>query len=148
MKRREFFLNPPFREIIQSDSFASFESSLLVAVGTSLENLIKENREEKHVWVYDVEGKILAVLVFVDFGSYFHIDLVVTNESEQKLCDQVHPRYSLLEDFAIKFGHTRIRLDSIADRVEYWKSHGYVITGIGYNDENLCMIYPMEKTLV
>jgi pyruvate carboxylase len=118
---------------------------------TNLKNLVKENREEKHVWVYDVEGKILAVLVFVDFDSYFHIDLVVTNESEQKLCDQVHPGYSLfslLEDFAIKFGHTRIRLDSIADRVEYWKSHGYVITGIGYNVENLGRIYPMEKTLV
>lgn len=90
--------------------------------------------------VYDFDGRVLAVLAFVDFDSYFHMDLIITNESEQDLCDQVHPEYSLyslLEDFAVKFGHSRVRLDSIVDRVECWKSYRYEITGIGYNDENL-----------
>lgn len=150
MKRRSFLLNTPFREISPSDSSTKFHSSLLSIIETDLGKLAGENREEKHVWVYDLDGKILAVLSFLDIGLYFHMDLVAVNESEQDLCDEVHPGYSLftlLEDFAIKFGHAKIRLDSVADRVMYWKSHGYQMTGIGHSDKRLGQIYPMEKQL-
>lgn len=150
MKRRSFLLNPPFRQIIASDSSAKFESSLLDAIGISLANLIKENKDDKHIWVYDFDGKILAVFSFLDVGTYFHMDLITINESEQKLCNEVHPGYSLftlLEDYAVKFGHTKIRLDSIGERVEYWKSHGYQIIGMGHVDDKLGQIYPMEKQL-
>lgn len=148
--RRQFLLNFPFREITLSDSSAKFTSSLLDAIGISFNHLIKENKDEKHVWVYNFDGKILAVLSFLDAGSYFHMDLVTINESEQELCDEIHPGYSLfalLEEFAKKFGHVKIRLDSIGDRIEYWKFHGYKIIGVGHADENLGQIYPMEKNL-
>lgn len=150
MKRRSFLLNPPFREIKDSDNTIKFESELLDIIGINLDTLAKGNKDDKHVWVYDFDGKILAILSFLDVGSYFHMDVVAINESEQELCKEVHPGYSLfslLENFAVKLGHTKIRLDSISERVEYWKSYGYEMTGIGHADDKLGKIYPMEKRL-
>ena len=40
-----------------------------------------------------------------------------------------------------------IRLDSVSDRIEYWKRQGYELTGTPSFIEKWGALYPMEKKL-
>ena len=150
MIRKNFGLNPPFREIKPSDTTKEFESEFLDFVGITLTSFVEENKDDKYVWVYELEENILAVLSFLDMDSYFFMDIVAVNESFPDLNQEVHPGYSLfnlLEDLSPKFNYSTIRLDSTSERVSYWKKNGYEIIGMPASVNKWGKLFPMEKRL-
>ena len=151
MSQKDFGLNPPFREIEDSDAEREFKSDFLSSHDITLSSLVEDNKTDgKHVWVYELEGKILAVLSFQDMGSYFYMDIVAINDLFPELCDEVHPGYSLfslLEDVSPNFGYSTIRLDSTDERVSYWKGHDYELIGMPSSSDKWGQLFPMEKKL-
>ena len=116
MARKIFKLNEPYREITPGDAKKPFQNEFLEKAGITLTVFVKENRDDKHVWVYDFEGKILAVLSFLDTDSYFYMDVLGKNRLYDDISVDLKPGYSLvklLEDLSPKFGYTliKIRLD-------------------------------------
>jgi len=115
-----------------------------------MNSLVDENKDDKHVWVYDFDGKILGIFSFIDVNSCFYMDVIASNELFPELCDETRPGFSLfstLEDIARNLGHSYIRLDSVSYRVEYWKSYGYQVSGMPKFVEKWGQLYPMEKNL-
>lgn len=150
MQRKDFKLNEPYREIIAADKEKEFDNDFLANVGITLASLADQNKDDRYVWVYDLEGKILGILTFLDMESYFYMDMVANNRLWQNLCDELKPGFSLfktLEDLSPIFGYSKIRLDSVSYRVDYWKSHGYEVVGMPQFKEKWGNLYPMEKKL-
>jgi len=150
LTRRTFNINEPFREIMPEDTQKEFRSGLLDALGISLKSLVDENHDDKHVWVYDADDKILGVLSFIDLGTEIYADIVSDNKLFPELCGESKPGrslYVLLEDLSASIGISTIRMDSISDRVDYWtKHHGFEMTGMPHQGK-LGQVYPMEKKL-
>jgi len=150
MERRTFELNEPYRETTFLDSIKKFESGFFDALGISLSSLVAENKDDKHVWVYEADDKILGVISFLDSESEIIVDVVSNNQLFPHLCNEVKPGRSLylvLEDLSISFEIPKIRLESISDRVGYWKNLGFVLSGMPYAGK-VGMLYPMEKKLL
>jgi len=150
MARKKFILNLPFREATPSDVEKNFQSKFLSSHGITFGDIVKENQNDKHVWVYELDEKILAVLSFVDTEWLFYMDLVAINELFKSLCDEVHPGFSLfslLEDLSPGFGYSKIRLDATTKRVDYWKDHGYIMIGMPSSNSKWGKLFPMEKNL-
>jgi hypothetical protein len=151
MIRRIFNLNEPFREIKKEDSFKPFESKLLTACGSTLSSMYLENKDDKYVWVYDVNDEILAVISFLDRDKEFYVDLVSNNFSIPKnILSQTKPGsslYQILEDVARMNSISKITLDSVPEMIDYWKIEfdfkqiGDPFTG------KFCKLYPMSKNL-
>lgn len=150
MERKPFRLNEPIREIDPQDILKNFSNNKLDSLGISLKTLNAENHDDKFVWVHEANEKILGVMSFLDFGTYFQIDILAKNHLEPELCDAVKPGYSLfkvLEDESVRLGYDTIRVDSASERVEYWKKYGYEIIGMPQNCEGWGEVFPMEKKL-
>lgn len=150
MTRKTFRLNEPYREITPDDAKKPFRNELLEKAGITPDMLVKENHDDKYVWVYDFEGNLLAVLTFLDTGSCFYMDVLGKNRMYDDISNDLKPGYSLvklLEDLSPKFGYTIIKLDSPTNRVEYWKDQGYKISGTPSWNETFGQLFPMEKKL-
>lgn len=150
MTRKNFNLNPPFREIRNVDALKEFKSEFLETHGIDFVNLPNENKDDKYVWVYDLDDKILAVLSFLDTSTHFFMDVVFNNDLWTELCNEVHPGFSLfsmLEDLSPNFDYHKILLDSTDDRLDYWKHHGYQHRGMPYSKPKWGKLYPMQKDL-
>lgn len=122
LTRKIFKLNEPFQEITYDDTKKPFRNELLEKAGITLTVFVKENHDDKYVWAYDFDGKILAVLSFLDTGSCFYMDVLGKNRLHDDISDDLKPGFSLvklLEDLSPKFGYTVIKLESTSNRVEY-----------------------------
>lgn len=151
LARKIFKLNEPYREITPADAKKPFQNEFLEKAGITLAVFVKENHDDKHVWVYDFDGKILAVLSFLDTDSCFYMDILGKNRLHDDISIDLKPGYSLvklLEDLSPKFGYPMIKLDSTANRVEYWKTLGYRISGTPSWNEKFGQLFPMEKKLI
>lgn len=151
MGRRVFKLEDPFREIMERDITKKFYSELFTACGTTLESLFKyDNKDNTHVWVYDANDEILAILVFEDLGEEFHIVGVSNNFVINKtILDETKPGgslYQVMENFAINMNVKKISLESIKIRIGYWKMWGFYSTG-DPEDGQFCKLFPMAKEL-
>lgn len=150
MTRRIFSLNEPFREIQNQDTTKTFQSKLLDACGATLASMIEENIDSTHVWVYDANDEILAVLAFEDLEDEFHIEIISNNFAiSEYVLEESKPGsslYEVMEDLARKNNISKITLDSIPDRVGYWRNYGFKQTGIPF-DGKFCKLFPMEKNL-
>lgn len=151
MARRTFTINEPFREIQQGDSIKEFESKLLTACESTLISLGLDNQGDKHVWVYDVNDKILGVLVFIDRGTEFYVDVVSNNFTIPKsVLHETKPGgslYQVMEDVAVANKVSKITLDSIPDRVSYWQTQfGFKLSGTPFAGK-FCRLFPMEKKI-
>jgi len=150
LPRRIFNINEPFREIKYKDSTKQFESRLLTACGSTLVSLNLENQNDDHVWVYDANNEILGVIGFTDHGTEFHVEVVSNNFAIPKLVlHETKPGSSLyqtMEDVARMNQVSKITLDSIPDRVDYWKKFGFQSTGNSF-DGKFCKLFPMEKKI-
>ncbi|MFZ1077958.1 MAG: hypothetical protein WAN47_11075 [Nitrosotalea sp.] len=148
LERKKFKLNLPYREILSTDISHDFDNELLSAKNITLQKLYIENKDNYHVWVFESDSKILAFLSFVDEGDHFHIDMIAVNRIHDKLCDEIHPGYSLftlLELVSLQFGYSKITLNSVQNRIGYWKSNGYEIIGPSEFSNVWGMLTPMEK---
>ncbi len=151
LRRRVFKLEEPFREIMEKDIAKKFTSELFTACGATLESLFKyDNKDNTHVWVYDANDEILAVLVFEDLGKEFHIVGVSNNFAiNETILDDAKPGgslYLVMENFAIDMGVKKIFLESIEIRTDYWKIMGFNSTG-DPKDGKFCKLFPMAKEL-
>lgn len=150
LERKRFRLNLPYREILSTDVQHDFDNELLFAKNITLQKLYTENKDNYHVWVFEFDGKVLAFLTFVDEDDHFHIDMIAVNRIHHKLCDEIHPGYSLftlLELVSLQFGYSKITLNSVQNRIKYWKSNGYEITGPAEFGNVWGMLTPMEKKI-
>ncbi|MGI0047659.1 MAG: hypothetical protein ACREBB_10815 [Nitrosotalea sp.] len=150
MERKKFKLNLPYREILPTDVGHDFDNELLVAKNITLEKLYTENKHNYHVWIYELDDKILSFLSFADEGTHFHIDIVAVNRMHDELCNEVHPGYSLftlLEMVSSQFGYHKITLNSVENRIKYWESNGYQISGPSEFSNMWGMLTPMEKKI-
>ncbi len=150
MQRKSFKLNLPYREIVLADTYHDFDNELLHAKDITLKKLYTENKQNYHVWIYELDGKILAFLSFVDEDTHFHIDIVAVNRMYDKLCNEVHPGYSLfmlLEMISLQFGYHKITLNSVQNRIKYWESNDYKISGPSEFSNTWGMLTPMEKII-
>lgn len=148
LARKIFKLNEPFREITFNDTKKPFQNEFLEKAGITITAFVNENHDDKHVWVYDFDGKILAVLSFLDTGSCFYMDVLGKNRLHDDISDDLKPGFSLvklLEDLSPKFGYSIIKLESTSNRVEYWKSQGYKITGMPSQNDKFGQLFSMEK---
>jgi len=151
LSRRTFNINEPFREIQEEDSVKQFESKLLIACGSTLNSLSLDNQGDKHVWVYDANDEILGVLVFIDHGTEFYVDMVSNNFTIPKsVLHETKPGsslYQIMEDVAVMNGVSKITLDSIPDRVSYWQTQfGFKLSGTP-SVGKFCRLFPMEKKI-
>jgi len=151
LERRVFKLEEPFREIMKKDTTKKFSSELFTACGATLESLFKyDNKDCTHVWVYDANDEILAVLVFENLVDEFHIVGVSNNFAmDETILDETKPGgslYKVMENFAINMNVKKISLESIKIRIGYWKIWGFHSTGEP-KDGKFCKLFPMEKEL-
>lgn len=149
MSREEFVLNLPFREINQSDGGQPFANELQPINHIDLSYLIDVNVGNRHVFVYDLDGKILGFMTFLDRGDHFHLDLVEVNRlhAESK---EVKPGFmliSLLENLSRQFGHSRIALHSTQNNIPYYCILGYEVVGDAFQHADYGLLTPMEKSL-
>lgn len=149
MSRKQFVLNLPFREINQSDADQPFVNELQPINHIDLSHLTDRNVGNRHVFVYDLDGKVLAFITFLDRNDHFHLDLVEVNRLHQE-SRVVKPGFmliTLVENLSKQFGHSRITLHSIQDRLPYYRNLGYEVTGDAMPDHNYGPLTPMEKAL-
>jgi len=148
MDRKTFNLNLPFREIKQEDVGILFDNELLESNGVDLAFLFEKNMGNLYVFVYELDGKVLAFIEFIDTGTHFHLDLVETN--------RLFPTPSLkpggklillLELISKQNNYSKITLNSVQNKVEYYKKLGYTKTGETIPNVAYGPLTKMEKTL-
>ena len=149
MSRKEFILNPPFREIEQSDVERPFANELQPTNHIDLSYLVSLNIENRHVFVYDLNGKILGFMTFLDRNDHFHLDLIEVNRlhAESKIAKPGFLLITLLEKLSEKFGYSRITLHSTQNNIAYYSNLGYEVSGNPIIDPNYGSLTPMEKSL-
>lgn len=116
-----------------------------------MSSLSLDNQGDKHVWVYDANDEILGVLVFIDRGTEFYVDVVSNNFTISKsVLQETKPGgllYQVMEDVAVVNEVSKITLDSIPDRVSYWQTQfGFELSGAPF-DGKFCQLFPMEKKI-
>jgi hypothetical protein len=126
MSRRNFILNPPYREILSSDSTKSFQNELF-GNRNIISELIQNNKNERHVWVYENNNEIEACIIFDDQDVSFHVEFLLSNRliksqsSGSKLI-------MLLEDIGKELGYAKIELWALEQKIPYYKKHDYIDT--------------------
>ncbi len=149
-QRKQFEYTLPIREIQKSDAEQRFINELLPINNIDLAHLVENNIGKRYVMVYDLDGKVMAFLTFIDSDNHFHLDLVETNQIHPE-SDQLNPGIALiitLEGMSRTFGFDRITLHSIPERISLYQSLDYTITGESeYNSDYNMMLTPMTKSL-
>ncbi len=127
--RREIPENGPFRYICKDDTRQPFDNRLKSLNDLELDDFYNHNTANRHVFVYEFDGKILCVLVFDDMGDHFYLNLIENNSACEKECDLMNPAPKLIgyvERVAKHFGHEKIRLDALEQLVPYYEKLGYL----------------------
>jgi len=150
-ERRGFQTSMPVREIEAGDASKKFYSELFNKCGTNLASLLSDNNGDRHVWVYDGgENDVLGVLLFIDNRDDFYVDVVSNNFAiTNEILGMAKPGgtlYSVIESNARNFGADTVTLDSIPERIGYWKLFGFVENGEPF-EGSFCMLTPMIKHL-
>lgn len=131
MVRRNFvFPSPTFREITNEDTAKQFQNPLFQN-GDALIECANMNTENTHVFVYDSGDDILAIMVFNDFGSFFHVEYLMANQlfNPQTAGTKL---LLLLEDLGKTLGYDHIELDALVGAIPYYKHPrlGYTEVGV------------------
>ncbi|MEX0861684.1 GNAT family N-acetyltransferase [Nitrosopumilus sp.] len=149
MTRKDFVLNLPFREITPSDAEQPFANELQPINHIDLSYLVNLNIENRHIFVYELDGKVLAFMTFLNREDHFHLDLVEVNRlhDESKCVKPGFMLITLLENLSRGSGHSRITLHSIQDRIHYYQNLGYQVTGNPIPNPDYGPLTPMEKAL-
>ena len=149
-QRKQFQYTLPIREIQKSDAEQEFTNELSPINNIDLAYLVENNIGKRYVMVYELEGKVMAFLTFIDSDNHFHLDLVETNRIHP-VSDQLNPGVTLittLEGMSKTFGFDRITLHSISKNISLYQNLGYVITEKAkYNSDYNMMLTPMTKYL-
>ncbi len=149
LSRREFALNLPFREIIPSDAAQPFANDLQPINHIDLSYLVDKNIDNRYIFVYDLDGKILAFMTFLEKRDHFHLDLVEVNRLYEE-SKTVRPGFlliTLLENLSRREGFSKVTLHSIQDRIMYYRNLDYVIAGESISDSVYGPLTPMAKSL-
>ena len=147
--RRKFVLNLPFREINPSDADQSFANELQPVNHIDLSYLVDLNTGNRYILVYELDGKVLAFLTFLDRGDHFHLDLVEVNRLHDEY-KTIRPGFlliTLLENLSKSSGHSTITLHSIQERIQYYHNLGYEVTGEPVLNPDYGPLTPMMKIL-
>lgn len=149
-ERRTFGIQRPIREIREDDMQQEFKSSMFDACGITMRTLYGDNLGDTHVWVFDWEGSVASAAKFVDYRDHICLDVISNNYAIPKgILREMKPGgavYKTIEDASTANGIPRITLDSIPEKVDYWRSHGFRIYEPSF-DGRYCRLYPMEKRL-
>lgn len=70
LNRRSIPQHGPFRYIRKTDISQPFDNRLKSLNKLELIDFIKHNVANRHVFVYEFDGKILCILIFGNFGSF------------------------------------------------------------------------------
>ena len=149
MPRRKFILNLPFREIKQSDTSQSFANELQPINHVDLSYLAGLNVGNRYIFVYELDGKVLAFMTFLDKGDHFHLDLVEVNRLHDEY-KTIRPGFlliTLLENLSKSSGYSMITLYSISERISYYRNLGYEVTGELMPHPDYGPLTPMKKIL-
>ena len=149
MSRRKFVLNLPFREINPSDADQPFANELQPVNHIDLSYLVDLNTGNRYILVYELDGKVLAFMTFLDRGDHFHLDLVEVNRLHDEY-KTIRPGFlliTLLENLSKSSGHSTITLHSIQARIPYYHNLGYEVTGEPVLNPDYGPLTTMMKTL-
>lgn len=149
LSRRKFALNLPFREIILSDAGQPFANDLQPINHIDLSYLVDKNIGNRYIFAYELNGKVLAFMTFLDKGDHFHLDLVEVNRLYEE-SKTVRPGFlliTLLENLSRREGFSKVTLHSIQDRISYYRNLDYVAAGESISDSVYGSLTPMEKSL-
>lgn len=148
--RKDILVELPFREILSKDADQEFYNELFPKNRVDLSFLADKNTHNRHVLVYDFDGKVLGFMTFLDMGDHFHLDLVENNRlfHETALYKPGSQFIMLLDGVSREFGYGRITLNSVQDRVLYYEKHGFEISGASYADPSYGLQMPMTKQVI
>ncbi len=149
MPRRKFLLNLPFREITQSDADKPFVNELQPINKIDLSYLVDKNLGNRYIFVYELDGDILAFMTFLDKDDHFHLDLVEVNRLHD-VCKIIRPGFlliTLLENLSRGMVFSKITLHSIQKRISYYNDLGYVVIGTPIIHPDYGPLTPMEKSI-
>lgn len=150
MRRRVFQMVAPVREIQREDTLHRFDSGLLTSCRTDMSGMYSKNSGNTHVWVYDLGWAIACVMAFMDRRDSIYLDVISNNFAlPRSVLRDVRPGaqlYYALEDAARAEGIRKITLDSVPERVAYWRNLGFIESGPTTSGK-FCTLYPMEKAL-
>jgi len=145
--RKKFILNLPFRQIRKSDCGKPFANDLSTINKVTLCDLVPENRKNNYVFVYDVNGDVLAFLAFHDTGTHFHLDLAETNRMFETDLKPGRKLVLLVEEISAHLGYDKITLYSVENKISLYKCLGYRKTGKTLQDDVYGVLTEMEKPL-
>lgn len=129
MTRKNFILTLSYREITSADGIKQFENELFPE-GNVLARLIQENKDQRHVFVYEQNNEILAFLMFDDNDLYFYIEFVATNRLFQSNLSPSTKLILLLEEIGKGLRYDRIELYSLVGKIQYYQMLGFEDTRI------------------
>ena len=147
--RREFTYTLPIREIRPEDGIQPFKNDFHPLNTRILERLIQDNMGNRHILVYDLDGKVLGFLVFLEIGDHLHIDLVERNFLHD-VSNIVKPGPALVvfvESASRDAGFYKTTLCSTQENVRLYEGLGYHRSGTDFEDPNYGTLTPMEKIL-
>lgn len=145
MARKSLGLNPPFRQIESNDGKKEFWNRLTPKNRVDLSFLVEMNKGNRYVIVYEMVGKILGFLVFIDRGDHLYLDLVERNEMIKGSRGAGFRLIVLLEIIAERLGYKRITLSSTQDNIAYYERLGYQVIGTPFDNPDYGKLTPMEK---
>ena len=94
-----------------------------------LSDLVPMNAVNRHVFVHDQDGDIMAFLMFDDNDTFFHIEFVAVNRLVQSQTSGTK-LILLLEELGKTLNYTSIELYSLEQKIQYYESLGFTDTGI------------------
>lgn len=147
MARRLLNLNPPYRQIKDADGKKEFWNRLSPKNRIDLSYLVDLNIGNRYVIVYEVGGKILGFMTFLDLGDHLHLDLIERNELIEESHGVGFNLMMLLEILASSFGYSRITLLSTQENIRYYKALDYETIGPSFNNPDYGILTPMGKRL-
>lgn len=145
MTRRSLNLNPPYREIEHADGKKEFWNRLTPKNRIDLSYLVNINIGNRYVLVYEISGKILGFMTFLDHGDHLHLDLIERNELIEESHGVGFNLMMLLEIIATSCGYAKITLSSTQENIQYYQALDYEITGPSFNNPDYGSLTPMEK---
>jgi len=128
LPRRTFVLNLPYREILHEDKTKPFTNPLFPQ-GNILTSFLRDNTDNTHVFIFDQDNEIKALMMFDDNETYFHVEFLLSNtlQPRQKAGTKL---LLLLENLATTLNYDRIELWSLSAIIPYYSALGYTNTGL------------------
>ncbi|WP_161939668.1 GNAT family N-acetyltransferase [Picrophilus oshimae] len=143
---KKFRLRGGYRYIKKTDQ-RRIISGNQVMDSISLEDLYNLSLKDNNIIIIVKEEKKKPV-AFMEIikNSPFHVELISVDQRFQKRglgTSMLH----LAEKIALKYGFTEIRLDSVEDKVEFYRDLGYTEYGEMFYDYEWGNLQPMKKKI-